>query len=135
MVYNAREPVKNAVYYFEVLSIYLSELDVSRISDDRTICPSVASIANQLNVPHPEVFKRKFSLRKDCNGGPVKTEYCGKVKLISLTLRTLSADPNIQKSPARYRFLMVADGRRNIKMKTFYLATFCFFSVMTCVLH
>ena len=49
---------------------YLSELNVWRISDARTVWFFISSITNQLCIPHAEVFKSSLPLRKYSYRGP-----------------------------------------------------------------
>lgn len=49
---------------------YLSELNVSGISDARAVRLFVASILNQLSIPHTEVLMCSFSLWEHSYGGP-----------------------------------------------------------------
>lgn len=49
---------------------YLSELNVWRISDARTVRFFISSITNQLCIPHAEVFKSSLPLRKYGYRGP-----------------------------------------------------------------
>ena len=51
---------------------YLCEFNVGRISQYPAVGLLVASIANQLRVPHTEVVLPIRPLRKDCNGRPGK---------------------------------------------------------------
>ena len=49
---------------------YLSELDVSGISDAGAVRLFIASILNQLSIPHTEVLMCSFSLWEHSYGGP-----------------------------------------------------------------
>ena len=67
--------IKSPLTQLEAAQIYLSELNVCRVSDARAVRLFITSVSNKLCIPNAEVFEGSFPLRKDRYCGPMIKGY------------------------------------------------------------